>query len=114
MRMARGQQAVKRIGHPQRPQFMAPPTEQQEVEILLLTNMVLIHVHAAIVHKLGSAHENTLNDFMHIKCCSVIDAIPLSDSPAFLTLGIIACNHEPISPSKFCGSTGEATATIPA
>ena len=84
-----------------------------EVEILLLTNMVLIHVQAAIVHKLGGAHENILNNFMHFKCFSVIDAIPLMDSPAILILGTIACNHEPVSPSNFCGATGEATATKP-
>ncbi len=45
---------------------------------------------------------------------SVIDAIPLMDSPAILILGTIACDHEPVSPSNSCCATGEATATKPA
>ncbi len=115
MLMAQGQLVVKRIGHPQMPQFLAPPTlAAPEVEIPRLTNMVLIHAQAAIDHELGGARENILNDFLHIKCCSVIDAIPLMDSPAILILGTIACDHEPASPSNFCGTTGEATATKPA
>ena len=78
--------------------------------------MVLIHAQAAIVHELGGARENILNNFMHIIFCSVIDAIPLMDSPAraILILETIACDHEPVSQSIFCGATGEATATKPA
>ena len=76
--------------------------------------MVLIYVQAAIVHEHGGARQNILNNFMHIKSCSVIDAIPLVDSPAILILGTIACQHEPVSPSNFCCATGEATATKPA
>jgi hypothetical protein len=75
--------------------------------------MVLIHAQAAIVHKRDGAHENIINNFMRIKFCSVVDAIPLMDSPAILILGTIACNHEPVSPSNFCGATGEAMATKP-
>ncbi len=71
------------------------------VEISRLTNMVLIHVQAAIVHGLGGARKNILNNFMHIKFCSVINAIPLMDSPAILILGTFACDHEPVSPSNF-------------
>ncbi len=108
--MAQGQPVVKCIRHPQRPQFSAPP----EVQVLMLTNMVLIHAQAAIVHKLGGAHKNIRNNFMHIKCFSVIDEIPLSDSPAILIFGTIACDNEPVSPSNIGGSTGEATATKPA
>jgi len=85
-----------------------------EVEIPQLTNMVLIHAQAAIVHEHGGARQNILNNFMRIIFCSVIDAIPLMDSPAILILGTIACDHEPVSPSNFCGATGEATATEPA
>ena len=58
MRIAQGQPVVNRIGQPQRPQFLAPSTEHQEV--LWLTNMILVHAHAALVHKLGGAHENIL------------------------------------------------------
>jgi hypothetical protein len=76
--------------------------------------MVLIHVHAAIVHEHGGARQNILNNFMRIIFCSVIDAIPLMDSPAILILGTIACDHEPVSPSNFCCATGEATVTKPA
>ncbi len=75
--------------------------------------MVLIHAQAAIVHELGGARENIRYDFMHIEFRSVIDAIPLMDSPAILILGTIACDHEPVSPSNFCCATGEATATKP-
>jgi len=85
-----------------------------EVEIPRLTNMVLIHAQAAIVHEHGGARQNILNNFMRIIFCSVIDAIPLMDSPAILILGTIACDHEPVSPSNFCGAMGEATATKPA
>jgi hypothetical protein len=75
--------------------------------------MVLIHAQATIMHELGGAREDILNNFMHIKFCSVIDAIPLMDSPAIFILGTFACDHEPVSPSNFCGATGEATATKP-
>ncbi len=93
-------------------------TNRAEVLILRLTNMVLIYAQAAIVHKLGGAHENILNNFMQIKCCSAIDAIPLMYFPAILILGTITCDHEPVSgwtvsPSNFCGATGEAMATKP-
>jgi hypothetical protein len=115
MQMAQGQLVVKRIGHPQIPQFLAPPTEHQRYRSQGLPTWVLIHAQAAIVHELGGARENILNNFMHIKFCSVIDAIPLMDSPAIrvLILGTIACDHEPVSPSNFCGATGEATVTEP-
>jgi hypothetical protein len=73
--------------------------------------MVLIHAQAAIVHELGGARENILYDFMRIKFCSVIDAIPLIDSPAVIILGTIACDHEPVGPSNVCGATGEAKET---
>ena len=75
--------------------------------------MVLIHAQGAIVHTCDGAHENIINNFMHIKCCSVIDAIPLMDSLAILIFGTIACDHEPVSPSNFRCATGEATATKP-
>jgi hypothetical protein len=73
--------------------------------------MVLIHAQAAIVQKRYGALENIIDNFMHIKCCSVIDAIPLMDSPAILILGTIAWDHEPVSPTNFCCAMGEATAT---
>ncbi len=75
--------------------------------------MVLIHAQASIVHELGGAREKILNNFMLIEFCSVIDAIPLMDSPAILILRTIACDHEPVIPSNFCCATGEATATEP-
>jgi hypothetical protein len=42
--------------------------------------MVLIHAQAAIVHELGGARKNILNNFMCIKFCSVIYAMPSSSS----------------------------------
>ena len=72
-----------------------------EVEIPQLTNMVLIHAQPAIVHEHGGARQNILNNFMRIIFCSVIDAIPLMDSPAILILGTIACDHEPVSPVSY-------------
>jgi hypothetical protein len=56
---------------------------------------------AAIVRKLGGAHENIINNFMYIECCSVIDEIPLNNSRAILILGTITCNRLPVSPSNF-------------
>ncbi len=50
---------------------------------------------------------------MHIKGHSVINAIPLAESLAFLILRALACNRVPVSPSKFWYSTGEATAIKP-
>jgi hypothetical protein len=76
--------------------------------------LITLAASGVIVHELGGARQNILNHFMRIKFCSVIDAIPLMDSPAILILGTIACDHEPVSPSNFCGATGEATATKPA
>ena len=65
--------------------------------------MILVHANASIVHKVGGGHENIINHFVHIQSCSVIDALPLNDSPAFLFLGTIACNRVPVSWSNFCG-----------
>ena len=54
---------------------------------------------AALVHKLGGALENILENFVQIHGRSVIDAIPLSYSPAILVLGTIACMRAAICPS---------------
>ena len=82
MRIAQGQPVVNRIGQPQRPQFLAPPTKHQDrgPVVLWLTKMILVHAHAALVHKLGGAHENILNHFGYIHERSVIDAIPLRNA----------------------------------
>jgi hypothetical protein len=81
-----GQPVVNRIGQAQRPQILDPPTEHQR-KSSRLTNIILVHARAALLHNLGCTHENILKIFMHIECRSVIDAIPLSDSPAILILG---------------------------
>ncbi len=93
--------------------ILGTTNQAPEVEIPRLINMILIHAQAAIVHKRDGSHENILNHFMHIKFCSVVDAIHLMDSPAILILGTFTCDHEPVSPSKFCSETGEAMATKP-
>ncbi len=47
--------------------ILGTTNQAPEVEIPRLTNMVLIHAQAAIVHELGGARENVLNNIMHIK-----------------------------------------------
>ena len=51
------------------------------------------------MHKLGGAHENIVNNFGHIHGRSVIDAIPLRNSPTILVLGTIACKRATDCPS---------------
>ncbi len=75
--------------------------------------MVLVHAQAALVYKIGCAHENIVDKFVHIKDRSVIYAIPLSDFPAILIIGTLACDRVPVSLSIFCCSTGEATEIKP-
>ena len=60
--------------------ILDPIHRAPKIEVLWLTNMICVHAHVALVHKLGGAHENILNNFGHIHGCSVIDAIPLRDS----------------------------------
>jgi hypothetical protein len=69
--------------------------------------MILVHAQAALVHKVGGAHENIVNNFMPIKGSFVKNAIPLFNSAAMLILGTLVCNSVPISQSSFCGSMGE-------
>ena len=54
-----------------------------KIEVLRLANMIRVHAKTAIVHKLGGAHENILNNLVHVHSRSVLDAIPLLNSPAF-------------------------------
>ena len=85
-----------------------------KIEVLRLADMVRVHAKAAIVHKLGGAHENIVNNFFHVIGRPVIDAVPLRNSPALLILGTITCTRQPVSPSNICGRTGEATELKPA
>ena len=84
------------------PELAAPETpilitihRAPKIEVLRLANMTK----AALVHKLGGAHENILNNFLHIHGRSVIDAVPLSNSPALLILGTITCTRQSVCPS---------------
>ena len=61
--------------------------------------MIPVHAHAALVHKLSGAHENIVDNFGHIHGRSVIDAIPLRNSPTILVLGTIACKRATNFPS---------------
>ena len=70
-----------------------------KIEVLWLTNMIRVHAQVALVHKLSSAHENIVNNFGHIHGRSVIDAIPLRNSPTILVLGTIACKRATNCPS---------------
>ena len=80
--------------------ILGPTDRAPEVEVLWLTNVVFFHAQATFVHKVGGAHENIVDNFVHIKGRSVIDTIPLMDSAAFI-LGTFACNRVPVSPSNF-------------
>ena len=79
--------------------ILGPIHRAPKIEVLRLTNTIRVHAHAALVHKLGGAHENILDNFVQIHGRSVIDAIPLRYSPAILVLGTIACNRATNSPS---------------
>ena len=58
-----------------------------------------MRAYAALVHKLSGAHENIVDNFGHIHGRSVIDAIPLRNSPTILVLGTTACKRAPHCPS---------------
>ena len=61
--------------------------------------MIPVHAQVALVHKLSGAHENIVDIFGHIHGRSVIDAIPLRNSPTILVLGTIACKRATDCPS---------------
>ena len=94
--------------------ILVPIHRAPKIEVLRLANMIRVHAKAAIVHKLGGAHENIVNNFFHVIGRPVIDAVPLRNSPALLILGTITCTRQPVSPSNICGRTGEATELKPA
>ena len=50
-------------------------------------------------NKLSGAHENIVDNFGHVHGCSVIDAIPLRNSPTILVFGTIACKRATNRPS---------------
>ena len=79
--------------------ILGPTHRAPKIEVLRLTHMIRVHAQAALMHKLGGAHENILNNFVHIHGRSVIDAIPLRNSPTILVLGTIACKHASNCPS---------------
>ena len=61
--------------------------------------MIRVHAHATLVHKLSGAHENIVDNFGHVHGSSLINAIPLRNSPAILVLGTIACKRATNCPS---------------
>ena len=79
--------------------ILGPIHRAPKIEVLRLTHMIGVHAQAAMVHKLGGAHENILDNFVHIHGRPVIDAIPLRNSPTILVLGTIACKHAANCPS---------------
>ena len=79
--------------------ILGPTHRAPKIEVLLLTNMIRVHAQVALMHKLGGAHENILDNFVHIHGPSVIDAIPLRNSPTILVLGTIACKRASNCPS---------------
>ena len=79
--------------------ILGPAHRAPKIEVLWLTHMVLVHALVALVHKLGDAHENIRDNFVQIHGRSVIDAIPLRNSPTFLVLGTIACKRAANCPS---------------
>ena len=83
---------------PQTP-ILGPTHRAPKIEVLQLTNKILVHANAVLVHKLGGAHENIIDNFGHIHGRSLIDAIPLRNSPTILVLGTIACKRATNCPS---------------
>ena len=79
--------------------ILGPAHRAPKIEVLWLTHMIRVHAHAALVHKLGGAHENIIDNFGHVHGRSVIDAIPLRNSPTILVLGTIACKWAANYPS---------------
>ena len=79
--------------------ILGPIHRAPKIEVQWLTNMIRVHAQVALVHKLSGAHQNIVDNFGHIHGRSVIDAIPLRNSPAILVLGIIACKRATDCPS---------------
>ena len=79
--------------------ILGPTHRTPKIEVLRLTHMIRVHAQAAVMHKLGGAHENILDNFVQIHGRPVIDAIPLRYSPAILVLGTIACMRAANGPS---------------
>ena len=88
MRIAQGQHRAT----PETP-ILGPIHRAPKIEVLWLTDMIPVHAQAALVHKLSGAHENIVNNFGHVHGRSVINAIPLRNSPTILVLGTIACKR---------------------
>ena len=79
--------------------ILVPIHRAPKTEVLRLTNMIRVHAKAAMVHKLGGAHENILNNFFHVIGRSVIDAVPLHNSPALLIMASPELSPAPMCPS---------------
>ena len=79
--------------------ILGPIHQAPKIKVPWLTNMIRVHAQVALVHKLSGAHENILDNFVQIHGRSVIDAIPLRNSPALLILGTITCTRLPVCPS---------------
>ena len=79
--------------------ILVPIHRAPKIEVLRLANMIRVHAKTALVHKLGGAHENIVNNFFHVIGRSVIDAVPLRNSPALPILGTITCTRQSVSPS---------------
>ena len=97
--------------------ILVPIHRAPKIEVLRLANMIRIHAKAAIVQKLGGAHENILNNFFHVIGRSVIDAVPLLNSPGPphpRNYHLHPSARLPVNPSNFCGRTGEDTELNPA
>ena len=77
-------------------------SEAPQVEVLRLTNTILVHQQSALVHELCGAHVNIIDIIVHIHGSSVIRAMLLDDFPytAILIHRIIVCNRVPVSPSQ--------------
>ena len=103
MRIAQGQVArtTGRKPHRATPQtpILGPIHRTPKIEVLWLTDMIPVHAQVALVHKLSGVHENIIDYFGHVHGRSVIDAIPLRNSPTILVLGTIACKRATNCPS---------------
>ena len=82
--------------------ILGPTHQAPKIEVLHITNKIFVHANTTIVHKVGGALVEIINNFVHIQSSTVINAIPLNNSPAFLILGTITCTRVPVSQLNFC------------
>jgi hypothetical protein len=62
------------------------PNQAPEIQVLWFTNVVWLHYHAALLHKIFCVSVNVINNIMRIHCLLIIGSILSNDVPVILII----------------------------